>query len=113
MCHVFVFLVPSQTCRRDQVRKDAAEVEQARLGWSSRIAELENELCESKSLAARLEIVMVKWRKTATGSHAKHMHVLKHAVNIMDGDDSEKKAALRRYVLGRLRPGDDLALPFL
>ena len=123
-------LVLSQTCKRNQVVEDAVEVEQAR----SRIAELENKLCESKSQVSDLEkrladsrlmlqyrandvkeieAEMVQWRETANGSQAMYMTILKRSMNTMEGNDSEKKAALRRFVHGRARPGDDIALPFL
>ena len=123
---VFGFLF-SRKPRRD---KDAVALEEAR----SRIAELENKLCESKDQVSDLEkrladsrlmnayrandvsameAEMVQWREAANGSQAMYMNILKHAINIMEDNDSGKKAALRRYVHGRLRPGDDLALPFL
>ena len=84
------------------------------------MSDLEKRLADSRLMlqyrandVKEIEAEMVQWRETANGSQTMYMNILKHAINIMEGNDYEKKAALRRFVHGRTRPGDDFALPFL
>ena len=53
-------------------------------------------------------------KDTLVGTRRVRTNILRESWKIMEGGDSNQKAALYRWIHGcRLMPGDDLALPFL